>query len=690
MKKSSTTKTQPPVAKKIEHITKLHGLTLKDNYFWLREKENPEVIAYLEAENEYSSAWVRQHKKLENKIFQEIISKIRETDESPHFQIGTYMYGVEIKKGQQYAKHFRYPVGKPDQKRIYFNENHEAKGSEFFSLGGSSISPNQNLLAYVTDKVGFRQYKLYVRDLNTGEDSELIADKVGSFAWSADSKTLLYTVEDHAKRQHKVLSYTLGTEPNLAKTIFEEKDERFYVGVGLSLDKQTLYIVSGSHTTTEMYFAPSDLSKKFKSILPRKDNVEYGAERRGDTFLILTNDESPSFRLASLPMKNIGKWSSLKTFMQPQGGAVFTNFSLFANHLIINERSNGLEQILVHSFSDQSTKPIKFPEPTYSLRSSQNMVFDTNKFRFSYNSMVTPQSVYDVDLSTLELTLIKESTPPGKYNKADYHTDRVMITARDGTKVPVSFVYKKSLFKPGKSPSLIGAYGSYGFPSDASFDASAFPLLDRGFIVATAHIRGGGEYGKPWHDSGKMKNKMNTFTDFIDTTKELIEQKIISAENIFIEGGSAGGLLMGAVSNLEPALFRGVLSHVPFVDVINSMLDETMPLTVGEFEEWGNPKIKADFEYMYTYSPYDNITAKDYPAMWIRTGLHDSQVMYWEPAKYTAKLRALKTDTNPLYLLVNMKSGHGGSSGRYDAYRERAQDYVFVLETMKKPKPSKK
>ncbi len=672
----------PPAAPKKTHETKLHDRTLKDDYFWLREKGSPEVTKYLEAENKYTNSWLSKHKKLENNLFKEIVSKIREDDESPHFQKGTYMYGAEIKKGEQYAKHFRYQVGKPKQKKVYFDENREAKGKAFFSLGGSSVSPSEDLLIYAKDTVGFREYQLFIRDLKTGKDSQMLAEKIGSFAWTADSKAILYTVEDAAKRQHKVFKHLLGADPKVATEIFQEKDERFNVSVSSSLDKESIFITIGSHTMSEVRYAPADLSKPFEVILPRKDNVEYGVSLRDGLFYVMANDKSPSFRIATLEQKQMGKWSKLKNFMKPEKGAVLTDFDLFKNHMVISERANGLEQLLVYSFADKSMKPMKFPEVTYSLGGGSNYLYDTNLFRFSYSSMVSPPTIFDVNLDTLALTTVQEKTPPGKFDKTLYQTERVITTARDGTKIPVSLVYKKSMFKKGESPSLISAYGSYGYPSDARFESSAFPLLDRGFVLATIHIRGGGEFGKPWHDDGKMFKKMNTFYDFIDATKSLIDTKYISQQNIFIEGGSAGGLLMGAVTNLEPSLFRGVLSHVPFVDVINTMLDESMPLTVGEFEEWGNPKKKKDFQYISTYSPYENLRKGDYPAIWIRTGLHDSQVMYWEPAKYTAKLRTLKTDKNPLFMLIDMKSGHGGASGRYDSYRERAQDFVFILENL--------
>ncbi|HVJ65384.1 MAG TPA: S9 family peptidase [Bdellovibrionota bacterium] len=671
-----------PVANIIPHETKLHGKTLVDNYFWLREKENPAVTKYLKAENAHTNAWLKQHKKLEDKLFKEIVSRIREDDESPHYRNGGYMYGVKIKKGQQYVTRFRYPVGQPKKKKVYLDENVEAKGLKFYTLGGAHVSPDDSKLAYTVDTVGFRQYKLYVRDLNTGKDTKVLAEKVGSFAWAADSKTLLYTVEDAAKRHYKVFKYVLGTNPKSAEAIFEEPNERFSVYVYGSLDEKTMYISASSHTSTEIRYAPMDLHSEFRVILPRKDDVEYDVSLRGDEFFVMTNDKSPSFRLATLPVTKFGKWKDLKTFLEPEGDAVFSDFSHFKDHLIIAEKADGLDQMIVYSFKDGKSRRMNFPEKSYSIGGAQNYQYDSHAYRFTYESMISPPSFYDVDLDTLKLTLVQENPPRGKYHKDDYFTDRIFTKASDGTKVPITLVYKKSVFKKNEAPVLIEGYGSYGYPNDPTFNDALLPLLDRGFVFATIHIRGGGEYGKRWHDAGKLKNKMNTFTDFIEGTKTLIREGYAGKDKVFIEGGSAGGLLMGAVTNLEPSLFRGVLSHVPFVDIINSMLDETMPLTVGEFEEWGNPKVKKDFEYMAKYSPYDNLKTGAYPAIWIRTGLHDSQVMYWEPAKYVAKLRTLKTDSTPLYLLTDMSAGHGGASGRYDAYRELAQDYVFILETL--------
>lgn len=673
----------PPVATPKPHVIVVHGTTLKDDYYWLREKENPEVIKYLEGENAHTTSWLGQHKKLEDKFYKEIISMINEDDSSPPYQDGSYMYYRQIKKGEQYVRRYRFPVGKPKQAKLFFDENAEAKGKAFFAVGAMAVSPDENSIAYTRDTVGFRQYELYTRDLRTGKDSTLIAKTVGSIAWAQNGKSILYTIEDKAKRQYRLMKHEVGTDPSNDSLILEEPDELFRIAVSESRDKSRVYVSIGSHTTSEELVAPSDLSAPFKKILPRKNNIEYSANYHGGQYYILINDKSDSFRIATLDEKKLGKRAELKKFMDPKAGAVFDDLIVFKNHMVITQKSKGLDDLLVHQFGKKGIKQIAFPEPAYSLGGAANAMTDTNKFRFSYSSPITPSSVIEVNLDTLKLETLKENTPKG-YDKSLYACERVWANAKDGTKVPVTLTYRKSTFKPGENPSLLEGYGSYGAPSDAYFSSTSFPLIDRGFVMATLHIRGGGDLGKEWHNQGKMQKKMNSFTDFIDATNFLISKKYIASKNVFIEGGSAGGLLMGAVTNMAPQLYRGVLSHVPFVDVINTMFDETLPLTVGEYVEWGNPKKKKDFAYMLKYSPYDNLKKQDYPAMWIRTSLHDSQVMYWEPAKYVAKLRTLKTDANPLYLLTDMKSGHGGSSGRYDSLRERAQDYVFITETLAK------
>ena len=547
------------------------------------------------------------------------------------------------------------------------------------SLAAYTVSDDGRLLAYSTDNTGFRQYTLFVKDLETGALEEKVAEKVGSVAWAADNQTLFYTVEEEStKRQYRLFRHVLGTDGH--DLSYEEKDEAFNIGVARGRSEKYLFLGMGSLTTSEVRFLPAtEAQGEWRAIAPRIADQEYEVEHHGDHFYIRTNDAGRNFRLAKAPVTSPGRehWQEV---VPVRKDVMLEGMDFFKDFYVLFERENGLPQGRVTDLRTGQGHRIAFPEPTYSAFPAGNAEFDTKVFRYNYQSLVTPSSVFDYDMEKRASTLLKQQEVLGGYDPAQYASEWVFATAKDGTKVPISLVYKKSLKRDGKAPLFLTGYGSYGFPYPVTFSSNRLSLLDRGFVIALAHIRGGGEMGKPWHDDGRMMKKVNTFTDFIACAEFLHAEKWSSPDRTVITGGSAGGLLMGAVTNLRPELWKAVVSLVPFVDVVNTMLDETLPLTVGEFEEWGNPKKKDEYDYIKRYCPYTNLAAKAYPAILVKTSFNDSQVMYWEPGKYVAKLRTLKTDTNPLLLKTNMDAGHGGASGRYDALRETAFDYAFVLQ----------
>jgi oligopeptidase B len=549
------------------------------------------------------------------------------------------------------------------------------------SVGAATVSEDSNLLAYTTDNTGFRQYTLHVRDLRTGKDLADHVEKVGSVTWAGDNKTIFYTVEDAAKRQYRLYRHTAG-EAGADHLIYEEKDELFEIGVGKTRSKEFLLLEIGSHTTTEFrYLGAKDPNGEWKIVEPRHHEVEYDVDHHGDSFYIRANDSGRNFRLVTAPVSEPGK-KNWKEVIPARADVMLENVDMFKNFYVLHERAQGLQTLTVVKFDEPGGKGIKFPEPAYTLGSENNRQWDTDKFRYRYTSFITPNSVFDYDVKTGESTLLKRTEVLGGYDPTKYTVERVFATAADGVKVPISLLYLKTLKRDGTAPIFLYAYGSYGIPTNAGFNSNLFSLVDRGVVYAIAHIRGGGDLGKPWHDDGKMMKKKNTFTDFISCAEYLLAEKYGTKDKLVIMGGSAGGLLMGAVTNMRPDLFHAVISKVPFVDVINTMLDESLPLTVGEFEEWGNPKEKPAFDYMYSYSPYDQLHKAAYPTILVKTSFNDSQVMYWEPAKYVAKLRTLKTDNNPLLLKTNMGAGHGGASGRYDFLKEIAFDYAFTLREM--------
>ena len=670
---------EPPAPQKVPHMQTLHGETLKDDYFWMREKDNPKVRAFLEAENAYTAAFMKPTEDFQKALYDEMLGRIKQTDLSVPYRDGGWFYYSRTQQGEQYPIYCRKKGSLEAPEEVYLDVNALAKGEKFMSVGVREISDDGNLLAYTTDNTGFRDYTLHVKDLATGKTFSDTVPRVSTAAWAADNKTLFYTVTDMAKRPYKLYRHTLGTDPSTDVLLHEEKDEMFRVYAGRSRSKAVLFIGVFSHTTSEWRWIPADQpTAAMRMISPREKDHEYDVDHRGDLFYIRTNKGCRNFRVATAPMADPGQ-TNWKEMVPCGGNVMIADINIFKDYGVFSEREDGLPRLRVTNLASGASYRIDFPEAIYDAYLTNNPEFDVQQLRFGYQSYTTPASIYDFDMATKSRKLLKQTEVLGGYDPSRYTSERRYATAADGTKVPISIVYRKGLVQDGKAPLLLTAYGSYGSPNDAEFNSNRVSLLDRGVVFAVGHIRGGGELGKSWHDQGKMMSKKNTFTDFIAVAETLIAEKYTSKDRIVIEGGSAGGLLMGAVTNMRPDLFHAVIARVPFVDVINSMLDESLPLTVGEFEEWGNPKIPEQYAYMKSYSPYDNLEAKAYPAMLVKTSLDDSQVMYWEPAKYVAKLRTLKTDKNPLIFKINMAGGHGGSSGRYDRLKETAFDYAFLF-----------
>ncbi len=668
----------PPVAKKLPKTTNIHGIALVDDYFWLREKSNPEVINYLKAENEYTAAFMKPTEKFQTALYQEMLGRIKETDLSVPYPKGGYLYYTRTEQGQQYPIYCRKKGNLKAKEEILLEMNEMAKGKPFLSIAAFNVSDDGNLLAYTTDDSGFRQYKLHIKDLRTGQELPDTAERVTSLSWATDNKTLFYCTEDATtKRSDKFFRQTLGGKTEL---LYEEKDELYRVGSARTRSKGFIFLEISSATTSEFRYLPANQpNEALKIMLPRENDHEYYPDHHGDSFYIRTNDKGRNFRLVSTPVSDPSK-KNWKEIIPHRDGVMIEDTDFFVNNYVVHERENGLNSLKVVNVKTNESHFIGFPEPVYSLFGSQNTEFDTTKFRYGYLSFVTPNSVFEYDLKSRKSKLLKSMEVLGGYDKSLYQSERIYATASDGTKIPISIVYKKGMKLDGSNPVLMEGYGSYGISNDVDFSSNRVSLLERGFIFGVAHIRGGGDLGKPWHDAGKMMVKMNTFTDFIACSEHLIKENYTSKDKLIITGGSAGGLLMGAVSNLRPDLHKAVMTYVPFVDVMNTMLDSSLPLTVGEYLEWGNPNEKEAFNYMKSYSPYDNIEAKDYPTMLVRTSLNDSQVMYWEPAKYVAKLRAMKTDKNLILFKTKLEpGGHGGASGRYDRLKDTAFDYAFAL-----------
>jgi len=684
---------QPPIARRhpVEHV--IHGDRRIDDYAWLRDKNDPAVVAYLNAENAYTDAILRDTEPFQEKLYQEILGRILQTDLSVPYRLRSYLYFTRTEEGKQYPLHCRKRDTENAAEELLLDLNAHAAGQSFLSLGAFAVSDDNSLLAYSLDTTGFRQYALQVKDLRTGETPPARMERVTSAAWAADNRSLFYTVEDETtKRSYRLHRHVLGaTEPDAL--LYEEHDERFRIDIERTRSGAFLLLTIASHTTSEVRFLPAaQPNAAFRVIAPREDNHEYYADHHpgtpsdasGGIFYIRTNSGGRTFRLvtAAVDDPHPDSWEEL---IPNRPDVMLASAQAFASHLVLYEREGGLPYLRIVPLGGGASGPlassqrIAFTEAVYNASLGANPEFVTDYLRFQYESFITPRSVFDYDLRTGEQILRKQQPVLGGYDPTQYTSERVLARAPDGTTVPLSVVYRRDTPRDGSASLLLYGYGSYGISVPVNFSSNRLSLLDRGVIYAVAHVRGGGELGKPWHDAGRMHKKRNTFTDFIAAAERLIGLGYTAPDRLIIEGGSAGGLLMGAVANLRPDLFRIVISHVPFVDVLNTMLDGSLPLTVGEYEEWGNPQIATDFFYMKSYCPYTNLERKAYPTMLVKTSLNDSQVMYWEPAKYVAKLRTLKTDANPLLLKINMGAGHGGASGRYDYLREIALDYAFLL-----------
>lgn len=672
----------PPRAQQKEHVRTLHGETVADPYYWLREKGTPDVETYLKAENAYTELVTKRIQPFRERLYKEFLSRIQQTDLSVPYRRGNFYYYNRTEEGKQYPIVCRKRGSLDAAEEVMLDVNELAKGQKFFSLGAQVVSDDGNLFAYCTDNVGFREYTLSVKDLRNGQLLPDKLEKVSNPQWSADGRYLFYTVDDAAKRPCKVYRHDVGTPREQDQLLYYEKDELFRVGLGRTLDRKYITLSITSSESSEAQFLPTDQpTAAFQVFRPREDKHRYRiVGHNSGSFYVLTNKDAKNYRLIKAPVTDPANWQEV---IAHRPDVLLRSVTIFAKYMVVDEKTDGLDRLLVRDLGADRVHVVAMPEPTYSLSGSTNAEFDATTYRFGYASFTTPQSVYDYDLVTHEKKLLKRERVLGNFDPQRYRSERVWVAARDGVKVPMSIVYRADVKKDGSAPCLLYGYGSYGSGTSASFAAPRLSLLDRGVVYALAHIRGGNELGEPWHDDGKMLRKKNTFTDFIDCGNWLCDNKYTAHEKLAIQGGSAGGLLVGATLNLAPADFcKAAVLQVPFVDVINTMLDETLPLTVGEFLEWGNPKHKDEYDYMKSYCPYSNLSARPYPSILVTTSLNDSQVMYWEPAKYVAKLRTLKTDHNPLLFKCEMAGGHGGRSGRYDALKDTALIYAFLLDQL--------
>ncbi|MDO8501353.1 MAG: S9 family peptidase [Gemmatimonadaceae bacterium] len=664
----------PPVAAREAHETSIHGYKLSDDYFWLRQKTNPAVRAYLDAENAYTAAMMKHTEALQQSLYDEITGHVKQTDLSVPYRRGAYLYYSKTETGKQYPIYVRKPVkGGPEQ--VLLDQNEMAKGQGYYSIGARVVSDDDSLLAFTFDSTGYRQYTLRIKNLRTGQMLPDRVPRVGSVVWSTDGRTLFLTTEDSiTKRSDKFWRHPVGgATMNL---LFDEKDELFDIGANRSLDRKMIFLQSAAKTSSEIQYLPADKpSAALTVMLPRENGHEYDADYDGGRFYIRTNKGAKNFRVVSAPVAAPAKWTEV---VAGKPDVKIAGMEFYRDHIVLSEREGGLPYLRIIDKKTGASYRIATPEPAYSMAIGANAEYDTRVIQYVYNSLVTPSSTFEYDMSRKTRKLLKQQEVPG-YSASGYESRRIWATARDGTKVPMALVYKKGTKMDGSAPMLLYAYGSYGSSQDAGFSSNRLSLLDRGFIWALANIRGGGELGEEWREAGRMMNKMNTFTDFIDVGEYLVKNKYTSSDRLMIQGGSAGGLLMGAVVNMKPDLFKAAIAAVPFVDVMNTMLDASLPLTTSEYTEWGNPNEKPAFDYMMKYSPYDNVKAQWYPNMLVEVSLNDSQVPYWEGAKFVAKLRAMKQGDNVLLLKANMGAGHGGASGRYDRYREIAFEYAFLL-----------
>ena len=682
-----------PIADSITHTYAIHGDTISDPYFWMRlsdaqknakmpDEQTQRVIAYLEAENAYREKMMAHTDSFQNRLFEEIKGRIKQTDMSVPYLENGYYYITRYEEGKEYPIHSRKKGTLEAAEEIMLNVNEMAEGHAYYAIGGRTVSPDNRILAYGEDTVSRRQYTIRFKDLSNGSHlTDVIPNTTGFVVWGNDNKTVFYTIKDDALRSYKIFRHTIGKSTKDDVLVFHEKDETFSTFIWKTKSKK--YLVIGSAATLSQEYRILEANNPtgaFRMFHPRERNLEYDISHYGDNWYIRTNkDGASNFKIMTAPEGSTSKenWKDL----MPYDPAIYIEgIDLFKDHMVISERKGGITQLRIRPWDGKNEHYIEFGEESYTAGTSINPDFETDMLRLDYTSLTTPSTTYDYDVKSKKLTMLKQQEVLGEFNAADYVSERKMVKAADGTLVPLSIVYKKGFTKDGSRPVLLYGYGSYGYSMDPYFSSTRLSLLDRGFGFAIAHIRGGQEMGRQWYEDGKFLKKKNTFTDFIDCGDFLVREGYAAKDKLFAQGGSAGGLLMGAVMNMRPELWKGVIAAVPFVDVINTMLDESIPLTTGEFDEWGNPKDKTYYDYMKSYSPYDNVEAKAYPATLVTTGYWDSQVQYWEPAKWVAKLRALKTDKNPLLMYCNMETGHGGASGRFRRLKESAMEYAFLLD----------
>ena len=668
----------PPVAKKIPKVDIVHGDRRQDDYAWLRHRDDPKVLAHLRAENAYTDLVMTPTAPFQAALYAEMLGRIKEDDTTVPYRRGNHFYYSRTEKGKQYPILCRKHGSLEAPEEITLDLNRLAEGHAFLALGAYAVSDDGRRLVYTVDVTGSREYTLYVKDLQTGALEPDRVERVASVAWSATPATFFYVTEDHAKRPYRLWRHPLGSVAD--DLLYEETDELFRLGVARTRSLAYLVLYSASHTTTEVrYLRAEDPGGVWTVVAPREREHEYEVDHGGDVFYVRTNGGGRrNFRLVTAPVADPRpeRWTELVPHRET---VMLEGVDVFTDHYVLQEREDGLVRLRVTALPSHVSHHVAFPEPAYEVEPEGNAEFRTRVYRFRYQSFVTPPSVFDYDTLTRELRLLKRTEVLGGYDPTRYRSERLHATAADGTRIPISLVCAKDAPRDGTSPMVLTGYGAYGMPYPVTFSSNRLSLLERGVAVAVAHVRGGGELGKRWHDDGRLLRKRNTFTDFIACAELLVRQGSTAHDRLVIEGGSAGGLLLGAVLNMRPDLCTAAVLRVPFVDVINTMLDPSLPLTVGEFEEWGNPKLPEHYAYMKTYCPYTNLAARRYPAILVRTSLNDSQVMYWEPAKWVAKLRPLKLDDRPLLLKVNLEAGHGGASGRYDALRELGFDYAFIL-----------
>lgn len=679
--------TIPPKAAMIPKTDTSFGDIRVDNYFWLRERDNPDVMTYLKAENQYTEAVMKHTEGLQEKLFSEMRGRLKETDMSVPLKMDSFYYYHRMEEGKQYGVYCRRLKSLDAPEEVLLDENQAAVGHGYFNVGGMTISHDHRLVAYCVDTAGSEIYTVYFKDLAGGRVlDDIISNATPTVEWAPDNKTVFYITYDDILRPYRLFRHTLGTDPAADPTVYEETDKEYNLAFQLTRDKKYFLIDLQAIAATEVrYLAAETPTDTFRTILPRQKGIEYYVAHRDGQFYIRSNETGKNFAVYQVSVSDPSR-KNWKEIIPPLDTVMVAGVDLFRDYMVVYRRIAGVPHVQVRSFADSSVYDIDFPEPIYVVWPSGNADFVTDLYRFSYTSLVSPMAVYDYNMKTRQRTLLKQYEVLGGFDPALYISERIYARASDGAMIPISMVYKKGIKKDGSNQLYLYGYGAYGFATDPTFSASRLSLLDRGFVYAIAHVRGGDEMGRAWYDQGKLFNKMNTFTDFIACAEKLIADGYTSPAHVVANGGSAGGLLMGVVANLRPDLFRVIVADVPFVDIINTMLDASIPLTINEYDEWGNPNQQDFYRYMRSYSPYDNVKAQAYPNMLITGSVNDASVPYWEPTKWTAKLRATKTDHNRLLLKINLGAGHGGASGRFDALREKAFEYAFILDVLEMDK----